>query len=123
MILADSSVWIRMIRHGEAVMSSLLEQQRILMHPMVLGELVMGNLPRRPRFITSLLEMRCAPLADDDEVLSLIENENLHGQGLGWVDAHLLASVRIDAEVTLWSFDRALAAAAERLSVAARPLH
>jgi hypothetical protein len=42
----------------------------------------------------------------------------LFGQGLGYVDAHLLASTRLTAGAVLWTRDKRLRAVAERLDLA-----
>ncbi len=59
-----------------------------------------------------------AVVATDAEVMLLVERHALHGQGIGWVDAQLLASVLLTPEARLWTVDRRLAGAAERLGVA-----
>ena len=41
----------------------------------------------------------------------------LHGSGIGWVDAHLLASALV-GRLRLWTTDPALATAAKELGVA-----
>jgi hypothetical protein len=48
--------------------------------------------------------------------MQLLERHRLMGQGLGWVDVHLLASTKLDGE-TLWTFDRPLAKAARSAGV------
>lgn len=49
----------------------------------------------------------------------LIEAEKLYGTGIGYIDAHLLASVRLTPGTQLWTRDKRLRAHAERLGVAA----
>jgi predicted nucleic acid-binding protein len=51
----------------------------------------------------------------EDEVLALIEHHRLMGIGIGWIDAHLLASAMLGG-IGLWTLDRRLAEAALRLS-------
>ena len=46
--------------------------------------------------------------------MALAVQRNLAGRGIGWVDAHLIASAIAD-RVRLWTLDRRLAAAARRL--------
>jgi predicted nucleic acid-binding protein len=53
------------------------------------------------------------------EVLSFIEQQSLHGLGIGYVDAHLLASVRLTPGSALWTRDKRLVKIAEKLNVAA----
>lgn len=55
---------------------------------------------------------------DHEEALGFVETHGLMGSGLGWVDIHLLASARLAGE-RLWTKDRRLAQAAQRLGVAA----
>ena len=56
-------------------------------------------------------------MAEHDEVLTLVAYHRLWGSGVGWVDAHLLASALLSG-VRLWTLDRPLARQAERLGVA-----
>jgi hypothetical protein len=51
-------------------------------------------------------------------VLRFIELRQIMGRGIGYIDAHLLASVALDANVTLWTRDRRLAEVAKDLHVA-----
>ncbi|HSL05293.1 MAG TPA: DUF3332 family protein [Nitrospiraceae bacterium] len=48
-----------------------------------------------------------APVADHSKVLHLINAHRLYGQGLGWIDAHLLASALLTG-CELWTSDRPL---------------
>jgi hypothetical protein len=50
--------------------------------------------------------------ASDREVLLLIERDQLMGRGIGYVDAHLLASAKL-SHCQLWTQDRRLAALAQ----------
>jgi hypothetical protein len=59
-------------------------------------------------------------VATDDEVIRLIQTRDLKGRGIGYVDAHLLASTLLGRE-SLWTLDRKLRAAAEHLSLAVGP--
>lgn len=87
------------------------------MHPFVIGEIALGSIGQRQAIIRMLREQRQAPVAMHHEVLELIERGPLYGSGIGYVDAHLLAAARL-AGAGLWTHDRRLHAAAERLGVA-----
>ena len=50
-------------------------------------------------------------------VLTLIEKRRLHGLGLGWTDAHLLASTLV-SNAKLWTLDKPLARCATSLGCA-----
>lgn len=122
-VLADTSVWTDHIRNGDAQMQVLADGERLLMHPYVIAELRMGNLKRRKTFLSGLHEMDMAVRASDEEVAALVENHRLFGSGIGWIDVHLLTSVLLMDEVRLWTRDRRLNAAAQRLGVAFQSHH
>jgi predicted nucleic acid-binding protein len=117
MILADTSVWIQSFRAGDGELETLLEEGRVAMHDFVLGELACGNLRDRGRTIADLRLLPRIEAATTDETLSLIANHRLHGSGLGWIDAHLLAAALL-ARLELYTRDRALAKAAHDLGIA-----
>jgi predicted nucleic acid-binding protein len=120
-ILADTSVWIDHLREGNPLMEDLLRREQVLTHPFVTGELALGGLQQRDVFLQRLRELPSALVASSDEVLALILDNNLQGTGVGYVDACLLASVRMTPGARIWTRDQKLTAVAERLSVAARP--
>ena len=123
MTLADTSVWVDFFRgvSRAGALGSLLETNEILLHPWVLGELVLGSLgPRQDSVIADLRLLPAAPGVPDDEVLGLVVGRQLSGRGIGWVDAHLLASALV-SRCRLWTFDRALAAAAQDLDLVCLP--
>jgi predicted nucleic acid-binding protein len=119
MILVDTSVWIDHLRAGDVALTGLLEKGLVLAHPFVIGELALGRLRRRDIVLSALLGLPRASVANDDEVMRFIGQEKLFGLGIGYVDAHLLAAVRLTAHALLWTRDKTLSAAAERLSLAA----
>ena len=55
--------------------------------------------------------------------MRLIDRHGLFGLGIGYVDVHLLAAVRLTPDASLWTRDKRLLAVAEQLSLAARPTH
>jgi predicted nucleic acid-binding protein len=118
-ILVDSSVWIDHFRGSDPAFMTRLEAGEILMHPFVLGELMLGSVRDRPAVFAELAMLPRAAVATPAEVLTLIERQSLHGRGIGYVDAALLAAVLLDPEARLWTRDRRLAAIAEELSLSA----
>ena len=115
MILVDTSVWIDHLREPDENLLSLLVKDAVVLHPFVLGEIALGHLKDRKGYLRFLAEVRTAPLASDIVVNSLIEERQLFGTGIGYVDCHLLASTRSVAGAKLWTRDKRLAAAAIRL--------
>lgn len=117
MILVDTSVWIDHLRAGNRRLKALLDAAKVLTHPFVIGELACGSLRSRSRIMTLLKTLPEAQVAEHEEVLGFVEDERLSGQGIGWIDAHLLASVRLSG-VPLWTLDRQLLKVASTLKVA-----
>ena len=118
MILSDTSVWIDHFHSEDSRLVALLDDEQVLMHPLVIGELACGNLPNRTATLTRLKRLPISPVASDEYVLSLIERHRLMGRGIGYIDAHLLASVSIAGSDLLWSHDRRLMDAATALNLA-----
>jgi len=117
-ILVDTPVWIDHLRSGDATLVRLLDNSAVLAHPWVTGELALGNLVQREEIVGLMRDLPQATLATDDEVLGLIEQAELYGAGIGYVDAQLLAATRLTSETTLWTKDKRLSAAATRLGLA-----
>ena len=92
MILVDTSVWVGHLRVGEATLAALLDAGQVLVHPFVIGELALGTLRQRASVLALLQDLPTAVVATDQEVMRFIERHSLAGQGIGYVDAHLLAS-------------------------------
>ena len=117
MILVDTSVWIDHLRAGEAELARLLETGLVATHPLVVGELAMGNLRARDTVLGLLRALPRAGVATDEEVLAFITRHRIFGIGIGYADAHLLASTQLTAGASLWTRDRRLRAAAGRLGI------
>lgn len=120
MILIDTSVWVDHLRAGNSMLAELLERGAALTHPFVIGELALGNLRQRELILRMLSRLPGASVATDAEVLRFVERHALFGRGVGCVDVHLLAAVRLTAGSQLWTFDKRLNDVAVQLGLAAR---
>ena len=116
MILVDTSVWIDHLRVGSERLKALLLDEQVLCHPFVVGELACGTLHRRSEILSMLKALPEAQLLEHEEVLSFLEARRLYGGGIGWVDAHLLASTLLTG-CTLWTLDKPLRRAAAALNL------
>jgi len=94
-ILADTSVWIDHLRATDKALAALLDAGMVLAHPFVIGELALRSLRQRDVVLKALADLPRANAAMDVEVLHFIERHALSGRGIGYVDAHLLASVQL----------------------------
>lgn len=119
MILVDTSIWIDHLRKTDTQLQSLLMAGQVLAHPFVIGELALGNLKDGNTVLEDLQNLPAALLASDGEVLRFIVQHTLHGLGIGYIDVHLLAAVKLTPDTMLWTRDRRLKDAATRLQLAA----
>jgi predicted nucleic acid-binding protein len=121
LILVDTSIWVDHLRSGNEVLVGLLGVGMVLAHPFVIGELALGHLRQRAIVLDAMSDLPRASVATDHEVLHFIERNALAGHGVGYVDVHLLAAVRLTPGATLWTRDRRLHAVATRLDLALPP--
>jgi predicted nucleic acid-binding protein len=116
-VLVDTSVWRRYFAGTPSVapLRDLLDEDgAVLLHPFVIGEMVLCGLSAREEALFDRLPT--ATLVRHEEVLELVRRRRLMRRGIGWIDAHLLASTLI-ASARLWSADAALSAVAATLSI------
>jgi predicted nucleic acid-binding protein len=116
-VVVDTSIWRKYLAgvSSTRALGRLLDEDAVLLHPFVLGELTLGGLTdRESSLFKSLPEV---PIVNHAEVLAFVAQRRLTRKAIGWVDAHLLASAFV-ADARLWSADRALAAAARDLDIA-----
>ena len=119
-VLVDTSVWIDHLGPGDPLMSSLLNECRVLMHPFVLGEIALGSLRNRTKLLAELRQIPQATHLDDFDVIDAVERRQLHGSGIGYVDAHLACAALVMSGVVLWTREKKLGEVAERLGIAAK---
>ncbi|PKN72859.1 MAG: VapC toxin family PIN domain ribonuclease [Deltaproteobacteria bacterium HGW-Deltaproteobacteria-10] len=116
MVLVDTSVWISHLRYGNTDLATLLNNGWVLCHPLIVGELACGNLKDRADILSFLQLLPMSIEAEHEEVLSFIENSSLMGKGIGYVDAHLIASAVLTG-ISIWTLDKKLAQVAESLHI------
>lgn len=116
MTLVHTSVWVDHFRRANTALARLLEAGEVVSHPFVIGELSLGGLKRRDEILQLLASLASAEVVAHDEAMRLIDRRRLSGRGIGWVDAHLLASAVLE-KVHLWTLDRRLALVARELGV------
>ena len=119
-VLADTSVWRRHFSGGKGVahLSELLDEGSLVIHPWIIGELVLGGVSARAK--TLLQRLPRASVVPDEEVLAFVHSRKLQQRGVGWVDVHLLASALVQRSA-LWTLDQDLAAAAAHCGAGYEP--
>jgi predicted nucleic acid-binding protein len=119
-VLVDTSVWIRFLSNrapfaGE--LDGLLSRDEVCGHDFVYGELLIGDRGGRKELLANYERMDQAPVVPHLEVVAFVRDRKLHGRGIGWIDAHLLASALV-GRLRLWTTDPALAMVARELGIA-----
>lgn len=118
MILADTSVWVDHLSQGDLALAAALDRGQVLLHPFVLGEIALGTLRQRRVVLNALGDLPRATVATENEVLQAIDAKSLGGSGIGYVDAHLLASLLLTPGTMLWTRDKRLHGVAAALGLA-----
>ena len=117
MILADTSIWVDHLRFGDKDMRELLNRGQIVIHPFVVAELALGSIKDRAKTLALLDLLPQARIAQLNELRLTIEARRLYSVGIGFTDAHLIASVLIDSPTLLWARDKKLRKVAENLGI------
>lgn len=107
MILVDTSVWVEHLRSGTVGLEALLLEGQVVCHPFVIGELACGNLKNRAMILSLLRELPVATHVEEGEISRFIEKNALMGEGLGYIDLHLLRSALL-TKIPLWTLDKRL---------------
>jgi predicted nucleic acid-binding protein len=107
-VLADTSIRMDHFRRGDLRLAQYLDRGDVVMHPFVIGELVLGNVPKIAEVIEDLQTLPKAEVAGNEEVLRFISHRKLSGS----------AAVGLAPETLLWTRGRRLNAVAQSLSLA-----
>ena len=118
MLLVDTSIWIDYLRQGDSELAQRVSEGQIVMHGMVLGELAVGNFRQRQLLLKRWRSLPFITTATDSQVLDFLENYQLMGRGIGWIDLHLLTAVSLADETSLWTRDKRLKTIADDLGFA-----
>lgn len=102
-------------------MAELLRGRQVVVHPFVTGELALGHL-RDEGILVVMSELTQSEVAEAAEVLQFIRRHRLRNAGIGYVDVHLLAALKLMPTTRLWTRDQKLKRVAEALSLTAADL-
>ena len=120
-VLVDTSVWIRFLLnrppYAAEELDRLLSRDEVSGHDFVYGELLIGDTGGRKQLLADYAQMHQAPVVDHPDVVAFVRERRLHGRGVGWIDAHLLASALV-GRLKLWTTDPRLATLAKELGIA-----
>lgn len=115
MIFVVTSVWIDYLRKGDVSLVTMLETNLVLIHSFVIGEIACS---KREELLAYLHELPQITVATDREVLHFIRQNDLMARGVGYLDMHLLASVQLHGNTSLWTHGKKLAVISRELQFA-----
>jgi predicted nucleic acid-binding protein len=124
-VLVDTSIWIRGLANRTPYLQQLdklLARDEVIGHELVYGELLVGDRGGRRLLLDAYRQRPWASAIPHWRVVDFVGARNLHGRGLSWIDAHLLASALVD-RVQLWTADERFAQVAGELGVGYEPVH
>ncbi len=116
MVLVDTSVWVAHFKNVELMLQKLLQENKVASHPFIIGELACGNLANRAEIISLMQSLPMLDTVEQEELLVFIEQSQMMGTGLGFVDMHLIASAVL-ADIPICTYDKKLEKACMRLGI------
>ena len=116
MVLVDTSVWISHLRQANPQLKKLLLGGHVLCHPFIVVEIACGQLTQRKEILSLLNALPTVKIAEHEEAIQFIQNKHIFGEGIGFVDAHLLAAAFL-SKIKIWTLDKKLQQAALKLHV------
>lgn len=116
-VLVDTSVWIDFLSDKEPGLRTLLLENRVTIHPFIIGEITVGQLKNRDMLVLFLNALNRVPVSLHEHVVKLMDYHKLYGKGVGWIDLHLL-SAAIENRRFLWTKDKRLNKIAKDLAIA-----
>ena len=115
-VLVDTSIWINHFRQKDRHLETLLNEMVIAVHPYTIAELSLEQLKNRREILSLMRALPEATLVSQEELMHFIEHRHLASSSIGFVDAHLLASIELMRGL-LWTGDKSLRLAADELGL------
>ena len=119
-IIVDTHIWIAFLKTPDELLKSLLKQKKIAVHSTIIGELCVGNLPRKPLIRQLLITLPRPRELEFEEALHFLNARKLNRKGLQWKDVLILGSASASGSL-VWTNDRRLAVAARELNLSFDP--
>lgn len=81
-ILVDTNIWVHHFRRADPMLGMLLEEDFVLCHPIVIGELSMGDLKERRSLLLHLSRLNRPRTATWRETREFVKKRELYGRGV-----------------------------------------
>ena len=116
MVLVDTSVWIDHFRRGNNQLVKLLNRGDVFCHEMIIGEIACGTFKNRSEILSRLKLLPHSMHVRHEEILLFIEQNQIIGHGLGYIDVTLLVS-SILTSIPIWSLDKKMSQFSKSLRI------
>jgi len=117
-VLVDSSAWVHHFRAPDPLIEAMLARMLVRGHPDVVGELAMGRNPEASRCRDAVLDLPSIDLVERSMVRALVAHHGMNGQGIGWIDAGLIAAcLQSSYPVAIYTHDRAMIRVARTVGI------
>jgi predicted nucleic acid-binding protein len=116
-IVVDTGIWIDHFHGSEQGLEALLDQRKVGIHPLIVGELAMGSLRDRRDTLRTLLRLPSLVEVDFADFLATLDRYKLYSRGLSFVDASVLASLLASPGTSLWTRDKRFKVAAIEMAI------
>ena len=119
LVIIDTCVWVEHLHSGIGVVHRLLDESRAVVHPDILGEVMLGCGEDRALVTKRLRLLPGIERPPQAIVELLVERHEIACKRIGWVDAVILCTAIAEkSRPTVLTFDRKLLREAIRLGVA-----
>jgi predicted nucleic acid-binding protein len=108
-VLIDTGIWIDFLngKNSSLYLGELLETNRVTIHNLIEGEIQVGNIKNRSKFLDLLQSVKRTSEINRDVLYLLIEKEDLFGKGLSIIDVYIYAAALVD-NLLVWTNDTRL---------------
>jgi predicted nucleic acid-binding protein len=118
-VIVDTCVWVEHAQREVELLHRLCADSRAVIHPDVLGEVMLGCGQERDLLTKRLRMLPRVGRPRQEDIEAFVERHAVACKRVGWVDAVLLCTAMIDDHrPTLLTFDKRLMREAIRLGVA-----
>lgn len=110
MILVDTNVWIDFFKGKSNAhrLTNLLQNHQVVVHELIYGELLVGNLGSQHKQILAHLAAKGLIQSDAlPEIENFVYQQKLLGLGLSYIDVQLLYCA-LTSDHILWTHDKIL---------------
>ena len=117
-ILIDTGIWIDFLngKNSSLYLGELLETNRVTIHNLIEGELRVGNIKNRGKFLDLLQSVKRTSEINREVLYLLIEKEELFAKGLSIIDVHIYAAAIVD-NLLVWTNDKNLRKICEKKGI------